>query len=76
MNHHSFTPFPFMAEFSAISGSAAVSITARNVSFIATHAWVQDVMALVSFCAGMVSILTFITAVVLHSFALWKNKRP
>jgi hypothetical protein len=74
MSHHAFTPPPFLAEISAISGAAAVSITARNVSFVSTHAWVQDIMALVSFTAGMASILTFVVAGLIHLVS-WIKKR-
>jgi hypothetical protein len=74
MSDHAFSPPPLIAEISAISGSAAVSITARNVSFISTHAWVQDVMALVSFLAGIASVLTFFAAGLIHLIA-WIKKR-
>ena len=66
-------PPTFLAEITAISGAAAVSITARNVSFVSTHAWVQDILACVSFCAGCVSILTFLAAGVVH-FLAWLKK--
>jgi len=74
MSYHAIFHPPLLAEFSAISGAAAISITARNVSFVATHAWVQDVMALVSFSAGVASILTFVVAAVIHLVA-WIKKR-